>query len=337
MNIGPNYEIKPFLMWFYDHYYDVLPTPDYNNETRFLNGAHGKRFLGNSHKKICRFCGKSSPEFSFSNVAHALPESIGNKVLATCYECDSCNSFFGNTIEREYAKFFHLYHSVMGISGKEGKVKFNYKIHCSKKSPSCMEYCVKLNFGNVPPTVKICKEVDNDIISLKKNSLMISAPVGKCCPIAVFKSLVKMAITVMPEEEVFCFSNTINWILKKEHDNYYRDKLLKIKYLMFPGFNVVKSPCFVLYRRKESVSDVPYMLFNLTYGFFSFLIEVPCNGDVSETDNASIDRLPFPPVPYYASQYGVYDMTYKDVPKGQSHFINFDFGFLLHLFDTNEN
>lgn len=53
---------------------------------------------------------------------------------------------------------------------------------------------------------------------------------------------------------------------------------------MIPGFNVTKYPHYFLFRSKAMQNDKPYLLFNLTYGCFSLLIEFP-------NDAESICRL----------------------------------------------
>lgn len=58
-------------------------------------------YLGNKIQRVCRFCGKNKNEVSFKKKAHVIPEGIGNKKLFSLSECDSCNSFYGNTIEND--------------------------------------------------------------------------------------------------------------------------------------------------------------------------------------------------------------------------------------------
>ena len=57
--------------------------------------------LGKTGIQSCRFCGGSSPEVSFQQEAHAIPEALGNKTLFTSYECDNCNQKFGRGIEND--------------------------------------------------------------------------------------------------------------------------------------------------------------------------------------------------------------------------------------------
>lgn len=56
------------------------------------------------------------------------------------------------------------------------------------------------------------------------------------------------------------------------------------------------------------------MVFNLTYGCFSLLIEVPRDNDNSF--DLKFKKMPFPPVPFSTSEEGCWNMDCTDVPKG---------------------
>lgn len=313
--MGVKNNIEKYTVSFYTKYYDVVRTPDFKDSTRLLKPEHGLNYLGKKSNRVCRFCGKTEAETSFVKIAHAFPESIGNKVLATYYECDACNDFFGKTIESEYGIFFALYHSIMKTVGKDGKKKCNFKIPCKKRKNNCADYCVRIEYNDNQLVVSQCEEASSQYVDLKDNSIKISRPLGKCCPIAVFKALTKMALTVMPDEELGLFADTIAWLKKEVHENFYGQRRLLIRYQFIPGFNVVEYPHFILYRRKRDVWDKPYMLFNLTYGCFSLMIEVPKNKTDSDFGFCSI---PFVPIIYHSSESGVWDMSDVSTPKGKS-------------------
>jgi len=290
--------------------------------------------LGSPQNKKCRFCGKDEKEVNFKDTAHVFPESIGNNVLASNYECDICNQYFGNTIENEYGNFFSLYHSIMQIKGKRGVPECSFKIPCSKRTDECADHCFKLSFINDKLTISVCENVDHQYVNLSDNSITISKPVGKCCPIAVFKTIAKMAITVMPIEELPFFTDTIKWIRNPEHSNLYNDKKLLVRYQTISGFNVTKYPHYFLFRRKKDVLDKPYMLFNLTYGCFSLFIEVPRDYDCNT--NFEFERMPFPPIPFYTSDTGTWDLSGLEVPKGIKHSITLNFSSMIDCAEDAE-
>ncbi len=323
MQVGIRKTIDSKALQYYESYYDLLRTPNFDDKLRLLKPEHGMQTIGSPHHKKCRFCGRSESEVSFGKIAHVFPESIGNSVLASNYECDICNQYFGNTIENEYANFFSLYHSIMQISGKNGIPKCYFKVPCLRRTAECAKYCIEISVSDNIPLLCRCKYVEDQYISCSDNSITISKPVGRHCPIAVFKAIVKMAITVMPIEEVSLFTDTITWILEPEHFNFYTDKKLLVRYKMIPGFAVTKYPHYFLFRRKKTVWDKPYMLFNLTYGCFSLLIEVPRSHD--NGTNFEFEKMPFPPIPFYTSTEGTWDLSDKEGSKSLKHSITMSF------------
>lgn len=323
MKVGIKKDVNLNTVQYYESFYDVVRTPDFDEKSRLLIPNHGMNTIGCSKYKICRFCGKDEDEVSFKKIAHVFPESIGNSALASNYECDVCNQFFGNTIENDYANFFSLYHSIMQVDGKSGVPKCSFKIPCLVRTNECAKYCVDIDFKDSRPSIRKCREVDDQYIKCAKGSMIISKPVGKHCPIAVFKAIVKMAITVMPIEEIPIFSDTIKWILNPEHSNLYNDKKLLVRYKMIPGFNVTKYPHYMLFKRKKTVWNKPYMLFNLTYGCFSLFVEIPRNSD--NCPNSEFISVPFPEIPFYTSTEGTWDLSKEEGDKNFKHSITLSF------------
>lgn len=322
MVIGINENIDEEILLYYEAHYDLLRTPDDNPESRLLNPSKKIKPIGDSINKKCRFCGKTKKETRFKKIAHAFPDSIGNSVLISNIECDNCNQFFGNSIENEYANFFSLYHSIMQIDGKSGVPKCGYKISCSKRTKSCAKNCVEIHFGQEYPSMRICEEVPTDYIEMSNTSLTISRPLGRCCPIAVFKTIVKMAITVMPPEEVPLFSKTVQWLLAPQHQNIDSNRKLLVRYKMIPGFNVTKYPHYALYRRKHYIECEPYMLFNLTYGCFSLLVEIP--NDYDNGSNNRFTQIPFPLIPFHTSSEDTWNLSGTESPLNMKHSITID-------------
>ncbi len=317
---GINSHISPIVERFYNANYEILRTPDFCEESRLLKPVHGMNIIGSANHKVCRFCGREEPEVSFNKIAHAFPECIGNHTLATNFECDECNDFFGKTIENDYGRFFEMYHSLMHIRSKKGFTKSKFKVSCDRRNDDCAEQCISLTYKDGVPIIKCCEWVSEEYLKRDDRSLIISKPIGKCCPIGVYKTFVKMALTVMPIEEIDLFREAIAWLRKPEHDNFYdNNERLLLRYQMIPGFGVTKYPCYVLYRRKRTVWDKPYMLFNLTYGCLSLMIEVP--KDRKERHNEIFKNIPFAPIPFYVSNEGIWDLTELDIPMRTCHSI----------------
>lgn len=287
MNQFINENIDSNLAKFYDKHYKVLNWHLLNDKEYI--------YLGNEKTKVCRFCGKDeSNGATFEKLAHAFPESIGNRCLATYYECDKCNERFGKTIENDYANYMKFYHSISKIHGKKKIPEFISNDNKSKSAWVDDEYILSDTNENLHS-------------SIKNNSILYQATAPTHTPMAVYKCFVKMAISVMPENELKPFAKTIEWICNKKHENIFGNKKLLCRYEMIPGYNTTKHPCYVLYKRKgpKSLAIYPYMIFHITYGNFSYMIEVPTQEDLYQ----SIDKIKFSPIPFKSSSAGILDLT----------------------------
>lgn len=275
-------------------------------------------YIGNQQQKICRFCGKSEPEVSFKNIAHIIPECTGNHVLASNYECDTCNKFFGRHLESEYSNYFSFYHNAAGVSGKRHTPHY--------QSNNMKSKAVWKNIQGEKAFV-IRDTIDNTttVVDHAAKTIRRVGEVPTHIPMAVFKCLVKMAISIMPPVEVCNFKETIAWITTKKHSNFYSSstgKKLFVRYRMIPGFNVTKFPCCQLFRRKASAWRGPYMLFLLTYGCFSYLIEVPTTHDATYHHVATI---PFPVLPFVTHCEGLIDLSSPEKISGETQSIEYQF------------
>ena len=280
-------KIDPKLEKFYNKYYKIL-------DCHLLNSTEYV-YLGNKETKVCRFCGDDETNgATFNKLAHAFPESIGNRCLATYYECDKCNERFGKTIENDFANFMKFYHSISGIHGKKKIPEFISNDNKSKSAWLDNKYI--LSDTN-----------ENYHSSINNNTISYQATAPTHTPMAVYKCFVKMALSVMPENELEPFTQTIEWIHNKKHENIFGNKHLLCRYEMIPGYNTTKYPCSCLYKRKgsDSLAIIPYMIFNLTYGNFSYMIEVPTKDDTKQ----SIKNIKFPPTPFISSSSGTFDLT----------------------------
>ena len=78
-----------------------------------------KLFIDSESERVCRFCGKSESQVTFKSVAHAIPESLGNKRVILLNECDECNSFFSETLEDSFDKYTKPYRLLFGVKDKK--------------------------------------------------------------------------------------------------------------------------------------------------------------------------------------------------------------------------
>ena len=225
-----------------------------------------KIYLGNKENRVCRFCGRDSTATTFRNIAHALPEFIGNKRLFAYYECDACNSKFSGTLENDMANYTKLWHTLAQIKGKKG---IPTTVSNQKKS--------RIEVGKDAVNIQ---EHEGDAISTtdeKKRTITLEAARGAFTPVAVYKCLTKMALTIMPEEELSNFQVALDWINETNHESSSINPASLYALLSTaPGPHPLGFLSCMLFKRKENaLTKVPYMLFLVAYSNFIWQIHLP--------------------------------------------------------------
>lgn len=252
-----------------EKYYSCLAYYEMDGDREILLGSE-------LTPRKCRFCGNEKAE-SFTARAHAVPHSIGNKVLISSYECDDCNTKFCK-MESHFSNYMALYHVFSHVS--RGKKEPEYRNNSKSKIVAYPEGIdIYLVEGDKNLTVKLDREGKTITVDGVRSYI----------PVYVFKIFVKMALTIMPESEMQHFKSTIKWLMddKLEITNLF----LSIRvYQALDSFN---GACMI-YKRKENVNDnVPCYLYGLTYNNFFFQICIPlCDQDCSLKGKIKIPSIP---------------------------------------------
>lgn len=213
----------------------------------------------------CRFCGKDDSETSFRNEAHIFPRFIENKFVISKFECDCCNEKFSRILENEFANYMKILHTVNGVKGKKG-------IPIYKKDGIRLENTNGVHFD--------LQGINDSLVSEK--GVFCKLTTDDFTPIAVYKSLVKMALSMVAESELNKFAKTFGWLQDETHsDEFYSIDELPLIFTQnkkeWQKFNL----SVLLFRRKSSSSEIPAYMFKLYYNLFSFQIFIPfCSDDL---------------------------------------------------------
>jgi len=233
---------------------------------------------------MCRFCGRGAGETTFKKIAHAIPHATGNRWLFSHYECDECNTHFGRILENQFGNFMHLHHTLSHIKGKKGASKFIQ----ANEGISIVNDGKLIDWQGVPQ-----EDINYDQAG---GLLTVKQRMPGFIPVAVYKTLVKIALTIMPEPELQHFRETITWLNEKSHEETsFKFESLWMIFGSFENNISWDQLSVVLSKRKlEDNLNLPYMLFNLSYANFDFQLPVPlCSLDKPKTFNyQSITYLP---------------------------------------------
>lgn len=242
---------------FYLNNYDIKY---YEVETKNLSNSD-KKFVGNKDNRFCRFCKRGTSDTSFRKVAHAIPELIGNKNLISYEECDECNKLFSH-FENELAHYINFERPATGIKGKKGYTTYknNKGLKVEHQSPNKIKIEDFINSGNV--------EIDEE-----NNSFTVTAQRESYVPDAVYKCFIKMALSIIPREELIYFEDTLKWIRNEEVNINFP---LKAYRQFVPGVNPFQNIEMILAFRKEtSKESVPYCVFCIGFTNYFYQVYVP--------------------------------------------------------------
>lgn len=285
----------------FDENYSVLFTS--------LDIKEQKIHIGKKEQKICRFCDKSENEVTFCDVAHAIPEAIGNKKIILLEECDNCNKFFSENLEVHFDKVTKPWRNIGQIKGKNKVPSYKTK---DKKSRI-----------DIKDTVQIKERIDSRITTFddENKTIKITYEIEPYIPSAVYKTFVKMALSVMPENELIEFKHALAWIKDPDHKKDFM-RPLKVLTTFIPGTKPYVEPIVFLFKRKTDTQQYPYSIFVLAFGNMIYQIVVPSlfGVDKNRTFETTIPKFPSPfevECEYGNVQHGILDWTSHEIVKGE--------------------
>lgn len=225
-------------------------------------GNTRKHFYGEQDrtKRICRYCHRSEKEGAkFTQEAHAISDTLGNKVLYSYDECDECNDYLGSHCEQDLGEFLRFQRCYYGVKGRDGVPVLrglNFEMSHPEGQPLRIDY--HHNGEDIP----------DDIKSLLLKYDMVFNPQN------LYRALVKYFVGLVPSEYVSHFYNTGTWV--KGVDNSGQpisiEKLPAIKRLSVP--QPVDRPQLIIYIRKDDDRTLPYAIgeFHIFTDIFTYII-----------------------------------------------------------------
>ena len=248
--------------------YNSLMGPINENYDIYLFGTkYCNKVEGDTSKegRTCRFCGRVSPNASFSKKAHSISEALGNKTIITPDECDDCNKSFGDTIENDFIEYISLFRTIRGIQGKNGVPQ----IGSLKKKETSLSY--------TPNSVNV---FTFDTISEFPGE--ITLPSTSFNPQNVYRALCKYALSVLPASLLSNFTETIKWIRSDKS----LTKVPPVARCISPQVN--QQPTITVFVRKVNSYDLPYTVAFLNCCGLDFVYIVPlASNDQKKFDTQS--------------------------------------------------
>lgn len=216
--------------------------------------------IGNVRKadRICRFCGGTTKtEARFDKEAHAIPAALGNKYLKIADECDECNQYFGDEIEPTLVELLNIQRVFLGIEARGAlpKIKFpGGQLFRDDAHDNLM----------VVVSDKISKDASG--------ALTIQLTTGKpISPQNFYRALSKIALSVIPENELPALAKTIRWVRYGEFADKPLPKIAAGVVMLPPN----PSAQIALYIRKEPHPKMPHVVCEFRLGCYMYVYALP--------------------------------------------------------------
>lgn len=226
-------------------------------------GSYGSgKKVGIGAKDNCRFCGRSSPDTSFKNEAHAIPEFLGNHQLIILSECDYCNKHFSKTLEHDLDKYTAPFRSTGGVTNK------------SRKTPKHKDRNIKsLHFDRHTNNLAISMNSEDaarhDWVNKHATWIIERRPF---IPRNVHKALCKIALSVIENPSLLpIFQPTLQWINPFNTEELRLEPALVVETIV-PGTRS-ESCNYMLHVRSNGV--FPHALFWIEFGNHTLQTIVP--------------------------------------------------------------
>ncbi|WP_243999711.1 HNH endonuclease [Methylobacterium sp. J-088] len=265
-----------------------------------------KIILGRANENQCRFCRKTAPEVKFKNIAHAIPEALGNNTIFTRYECDDCNQLFGNTIENDFGNWFLPRKVFAGLRGKNKYPTFKSR---DKKS--------RIDWSDQGMHVDHQEDSDFFVVDEINKTLQFDMDVPSYVPSNVWKTFIKMGISLVEDEKYRYFGDAVAWLMGSLRPEEIV-RTLPIQSYTMPGPSRASSIIVSMLYRNNDYLKLPYAMLVVHYGMQSFQINIP---SATKDFAVEIDGLEMPILPLFSAEevkkYGIPQLKELDLSGDQ--------------------
>lgn len=218
--------------------------------------------------KICRYCNKNVNEVSFTQATHLLPELLGKNKIYTYDECNNCNSLFSK-YETHLSIFIRPHISMLGVQGKTKIPAFHSRtIDRDENTRTTLTYDKENDNRNI-----VVRDVEDYVIDYENKTGHIVFRKQPFIPLLVYKSLVKIGLSLLPKEFDMYNKKVFEWLSNRRNDidfitngfittihkqkfnnpsaSLYRAKTLSTESVEFPEYILILCFC------KSNYSSIP--------------------------------------------------------------------------------
>lgn len=274
-------------------------------------------YLGTKSPRRCRFCGLAWPDVKFGNAAHVLPQFMGNRNVLSWFECNNCNDRFSR-YESSFAQFIKLERTLGGMKGRRNRIP-EFEDDAGGIAVKPGEHSFQLII------YEDCESVFTDH---DNKELKIKTVRPDYVPIHILKTIVKIGLSLLDDDEVTDYEIARQFIMSDEYDLAFAgNPMLRVYGYWIPGPTVTKHPNAALYGIDNACAEsVPAKQLILNFGNYCLQMVLPF-GRADKHLSGKKTQVPLFPLlidPEWLRRYGDYqmlalDLTSAEWQKGEKH------------------
>lgn len=235
--------------------------------------SNNKVFLGDKKSRKCRFCRRKSPEVTFKKVAHVIPELLTRNKCLSYFECDDCNLKFSK-YETDLASYLHLFRIFSTYRNKNKRLKHKE----FDESGSEKGFIEKISKSKILVESKKPNTITKHYP--EENKIVIETVVPSYVPLNVYKVFLKIAISLVDEDDLDSFTDTADFLLNKNQKNLkvYKE-FFNLIYYFIPGMYMPEEVKIALARKKPEYTNerIPDRVFLMKYHKLNYQLFIPFN------------------------------------------------------------
>lgn len=244
-----------------------------------------KRDFDKMKNKRCKFCNNTEPDTTFQNYPHKISRLLGNRFWYALDECDKCNEKFSK-YESNLGDFFLLDRALMQSKKPAKSPKF--------RSPAKNFVVEHGDFYTKKGVYVKQGDKSNGYFTYDEatGELVITTKTGSFVPLYVYKALIKMALSLLPDQLASEYPELLTFLNDPAATN------VPICLIMVYALHSDARFDFqaLLFEKKETAHKIPKHYFCFYWLNNIIVLYLPCHqdGDLYGTIEAPA-FLPVPP------------------------------------------
>lgn len=232
---------------------------------------------------LCRFCGLDATETTFKSKPHMISQLFGSNIGISDFECDRCNNHFSK-FESSAADFLGISRTLYALGiGTPPVFKSPDKSIIARPGKLFGKEGIEIT-SSLPNLIQLLNGTGEIELEFQSNPYI---------PINVYKTLLKIALTIMPESDFSDYKVPLDFLLSGSNHSlisHYATQVVECQ----SGFEV-RVPIAFLFKKIDPNPLLPSHIFQLYFHDSCLQIHIPFGAKDKALADGEIIQVPLCP------------------------------------------